>query len=145
MTIDQEVTQDASWLVRHWRKSLILLTVLAIAWGIWYLLAPAGALHLTLHYFALARHEFVSTMAWEAVKTNIGAGFYWAAIAGIGSAALYPPLKAAITKHWALFHAKLDHIMKQNAHIIKHSKTIPNESVTDGTDLTADHEGNSLT
>jgi len=143
MTVDQEVTQDASWLVKHWRKSLILLAVLAVAWGVWYLLAPAWALHLTFHYLALLRHELAGTFAWEPVKTNIGAGFYWAAIAGVGSAALYPPLKAAITKHWALFHAKLDHIMQQNAHIIKHTKSIPDAS-HDGKVLTADHEGNQL-
>ena len=39
---------------------------------LWYMLGS----HLVAHYFDLGRHEAISTMAWEAIKTNIGANLY---------------------------------------------------------------------
>ncbi len=75
--------------------------------------------HLVVHWLDLFRHEVISTVAWEPVKTNIGAGVWWAAIVGIVSAVLYPPLRKWVEHELNQIHAKLDHI-------IEHHPEIPN-------------------
>lgn len=83
--------------------------------------------HLLIHYLDLARHEFISTMAWEPVKTNIGAGIWWAVIVAIITTLVYPPLRRAIEafikKHVREsseeLHKKLDHIIKHHPDIPK--------------------------
>ena len=77
--------------------------------------------HLLVHYLDLARHEFISTMAWEPVKTNIGAGVWWAVIVGIVSTIVYPPLRRKVSnfiqKENSDLHKKLDHIIKHHPDI----------------------------
>jgi len=82
--------------------------------------------HLFIHYLDLARHEFISTMAWEPVKTNIGAGVWWAVIVTIVTSIVYPPLRRAIEafveRH---VHAGSQELHKKLDHIIKHHPEIP--------------------
>lgn len=81
--------------------------------------------HLAVHYLDDLRHEFISTMAWEPIKTNIGAGIWWAVIVAIATTLVYPPLRrrasAFLTRHLhsenAELHRKLDHIIEHHPDI----------------------------
>ena len=59
---------------------------------LWYMLGS----HLVAHYFDLGRHETISTMAWEAIKTNIGANLWWMPTAVVIGVILWPPTRARI-------------------------------------------------
>jgi len=78
---------------------------------------------LMVHYLDLARHEAVSTTAWEAVKTNIGANLWWIPVAAVVASLVWPPsrerikaffehhftaVKEHITGHHAALHGRLD-------------------------------------
>ena len=82
--------------------------------------------HLVVHYLDLLRHETISTLAWEPVKTNIGAGIWWAAIVGIVTTLVYPPLRrkvsAFITRH---LKSETDELHRKLDHIIEHHPDIP--------------------
>ena len=66
-------------------------------------------LHLTVHYLDLFRHEVISTIAWEAVKTNIGATWPWQAIlVAIGSYFLVPRFRKWVNNHFEALLKKLD-------------------------------------
>lgn len=82
--------------------------------------------HLLIHYLDLARHEFISTMAWEPVKTNIGAGVWWAIIVAIVTSIVYPPLRKAIESFVERHvHAGNEELHRKLDHIIKHHPEIP--------------------
>lgn len=66
-------------------------------------------LHLTVHYLDLFRHEIISTIAWEAVKTNIGATWPWqAGIVAIFSYFFVPRFRNWVNNHFKSVHDKLD-------------------------------------
>ena len=66
-------------------------------------------LHLAVHYLDLFRHEVISTIAWEAVKTNIGATWPWQSIiVAIGAYFLIPRFRKWINDHFENLHKKLD-------------------------------------
>jgi len=81
--------------------------------------------HLFIHYLDLARHEFISTLAWEPVKTNIGAGVWWAIIVTVVTTIVYPRfrkmLESFVKKHIKSeneeLHNKLNHIIKNHPDI----------------------------
>lgn len=88
------------------------------------------SVHLFVHYLDLLRHELASTFTWEAVKTNIGAGPYWAGIAGFFSYIFVPRFRDWVNGHFRslhearalsddALHAKLDHIIKHHPDIPK--------------------------
>jgi hypothetical protein len=85
--------------------------------------------HDVVHWLDLLRHELISTFAWEPVKTNIGAGVWWAALAGIAATLLWPPLREAVKaffkRHTDALHKKLDHHEALMHHIILHHPDIP--------------------
>jgi len=83
--------------------------------------------HLFIHYLDLLRHETISTMAWEPVKTNIGAGVWWAVIVATVTSIVYPTVRRAI-EAFVKRHIKSEHEELHNKlnHIIKHHPDIPN-------------------
>jgi hypothetical protein len=81
--------------------------------------------HLLIHYLDLIRHETISTVAWEPVKTNIGAGVWWAIIVAVATGVVYPRMrktveffvKSHIEEANKDIHKKIDHIIKNDPNI----------------------------
>lgn len=61
--------------------------------------------HLLVHYLDLARHEAVSTLSWEAVKTNIGASVWLF----VGVTLTWPKVRRFV---FGELHASLDALHK---------------------------------
>lgn len=74
-------------------------------------------MHDLIHWLDLFRHETISTLAWEPVKTNVGGGVWWAVLVAITTAIVYPPLRHWIEHELNQIHAKLDHIVKHHPDI----------------------------
>jgi hypothetical protein len=96
--------------------------------------------HDAVHWLDLLRHELISTLGWEPVKSNIGAGVWWAILVALVATLLWPPLREAIkrfaqrhvdaikghvTAEHKKLHAKLDRHEALLHHVILHSKDIP--------------------
>ena len=56
--------------------------------------------HLFVHYLDDLRREGITTFAWENVKTNIGAGPYWAVIASGFSYIFVPRFRNWVNGHF---------------------------------------------
>lgn len=80
---------------------------------------------------------------WPSIKGNGPEDVTSLIIVGIIASIVIPKMRAWWVKREQILHAKLSHVMRQQAHLIKHSD-VPNIA-HDGVDLTADHEGNPLT
>jgi type II secretory pathway pseudopilin PulG len=88
---------------------------------------------------------------WPSIKGNGPEDLTSLIIVGIVASILIPRVRRwwkVRAEHLAArereLHAKIDHAIRQNAHLINHTKGVPNIA-HDGVDLTADHEGNPLT
>lgn len=72
---------------------------------------------------------------WPSVKGNGPEDITSLILVGIVTAIFVPRVRRWWVVREQHLHAKLEHVMKQNAHIIHHSKAIPNKSTTTGDDL----------
>ena len=72
---------------------------------------------------------------WSSIKGNGPEDLTSLVIVGIIASIVIPRARRWWVAREEHLHAKLDHMLKQNAHIIHHSRGIKNEA-TDGTDMT---------
>ena len=65
-------------------------------------------------------------MAWEPVKTNIGAGVWWAGIVSIVTGIVYPPIRNRV-ENFVKRHVEAGNrdLHDKLNHIIKHHPDIP--------------------
>ena len=59
------------------------------------------------------------------VSTNVLAGFIQIGIAGGVMALVYPPFRRFLESEWEHMHAKVDHLIDLQHHIIEHHPDIP--------------------
>jgi hypothetical protein len=78
--------------------------------------------------------------AWPSLKGNGPEALIQTIVYGLIALVFVPPIRKWFKREYDKVHVKVDHAIRQNAHIIAHTKGVPNVS-HDGTDLTADHNG----
>lgn len=84
-------------------------------------------IHDLIHWLDDLRHELISTFGWEPVKTNIGAGVWWAALVAFTTYLLYPKMRKAVDGFMRNHLQHANHELRDRLdHIIMHHPDIPN-------------------
>jgi hypothetical protein len=88
-------------------------------------------------------HTYWFSYEWPSIKGNGPEDATSLLVVGILTGIFVPRVRRWWIAREQSVHAKLDHVMRQNAHLIHHSKSTP-DVAHDGVNLTADHNGNPL-
>lgn len=73
-------------------------------------------------------HNFWFNYEWPSIRGNGPEDITSLIVVGIIASFVVPRIRHWWATREAAMHDKINHMLKQNAHIIKHSEEIPNES-----------------